>query len=166
MKPMNLVDFVRESNRIEGIHREPTRAEILRHTNFLNLHELTVADVEGFVSIYQPDAMIRKFDHLNVRVGDHIPPQGGPHIVHQLGLILHRANTYRGVVKDANGAYQVHQDYETLHPFTDGNGRSGRAVWHWQMRGHAPLGFLHHWYYQSLQCSRDVHHKLHSQEDL
>ena len=45
--------------------------------------------------------------------------------------------------------------YETLHPFMDGNGRSGRILWAWQMIEHniAPglsLGFLHAYYYQTL----------------
>jgi hypothetical protein len=35
-------------------------------------------------------------------------------------------------------------------PTTDGNGRSGRALWLWCMRGRAPLGFLHQFYYQTL----------------
>ena len=40
------------------------------------------------------------------------------------------------------------------HPFTDGNGRSGRALWLWQMNNHAPFGFLHTFYYQTLENSR------------
>ena len=46
-----------------------------------------------------------------------------------------------------------HVQYERLHPFTDGNGRSGRALWAWQMmrrREGLALGFLHRFYYQTL----------------
>ena len=51
--------------------------------------------------------------------------------------------------------FGIHLRYETLHPFMDGNGRSGRILWAWQMLHHdiAPgirLGFLHAFYYQTL----------------
>ena len=39
-------------------------------------------------------------------------------------------------------AWTAHCEYEALHPFTDGNGRSGRAIWLWLMHD-ASLGFLH-----------------------
>lgn len=45
-----------------------------------------------------------------------------------------------------------------LHPFMDGNGRTGRAVWAWAMQrdGQDPfaLSFLHRFYYQTLEYSR------------
>jgi Fic family protein len=44
----------------------------------------------------------------------------------------------------------------------DGNGRSGRAIWLWQMlrqEGGAPLGFLHHFYYQTLEA-QDVRKQM------
>lgn len=138
-------DYVRESNRIEGIKREPTQAEIAEHRRFLALGDPTVADLEHFVSVYQPGATLRDRVGLNVRVGDHRPPPGGPDIRRALERILQDAL--------ACPAWLTHIRYEKLHPFTDGNGRSGRVLWAWQMTrqvGGFPLGFLHHFYYQTL----------------
>ena len=151
---MSLRYFVSESNRIEGIQRDPHDREIEELERMLEAPSLTVARLCSFVNVYQPNAMLRKDCGLNVRVGDHIAPPGGPEIRQALEDILDRVNANRGMVRGESGAYAMHHAYETLHPFTDGNGRSGRAVWLWQMRGHAPLGFLHHWYYQSLQMGR------------
>lgn len=142
-------DFVRESNRIEGILRDPKQEEFEATLNFLSLDTLAVPDVVHLVSVYQPGAQLRLFPGVNVRVGDHIAPPGGPEIGNRLAALLD------GLPK-AN-AWRTHVEYETLHPFTDGNGRSGRAVWAWQMlrrqRG-LPLGFLHQFYYQTLHGVR------------
>lgn len=46
--------------------------------------------------------------------------------------------------------FEAHKRYEEIHPFVDLNGRTGRAIWLWQMGGPGSLGFLHSWYYQSL----------------
>ena len=146
MNRATLHSFVSESNRIEGIHRV-TKEEILATERFCALGSLQVKDVVELVAVYAPHAQLRTVHGLNVRVGQRIPPPGGPHIQANLESILQTAN------REVCTPYQVHQRYETLHPFTDGNGRSGRAIWLWQMR-EAPLGFLHHWYYQALQEGR------------
>lgn len=145
----SLNDFVRESNRIEGIHRDPTREELNATIKFLDLKNLSISAVVDFVAACQPGAVPRFAQGLDVRVGKHLPPRGGPHIQPALQAILDKANTKREV------AYEAHIEYEMLHPFTDGNGRSGRAIWLWSMGGiwNAPLGFLHHFYYQTLQSS-------------
>ena len=57
--------------------------------------------------------------------------------------------------------YDVHCEYEDLHPFMDGNGRTGRALLAWMMirrkgwESTFALPFLHRWYYQSLDRLRD-----------
>ena len=77
---------------------------------------------------------------MDVRVGDYIAPEGGPGIVSELQELL----------ESDCGPFYAHKWFEALHPFTDGNGRTGRLYWLWLMKD-APLGFLHTWYYQSLQ---------------
>lgn len=149
----DLVSFVRESNRIEGIRREPTQEEVDAHAVLLSLPELKRADIEAFVAIIAPGKPIRDRVGMNVTVGNHRPPPGGRTILVDLHHILGRANK-------RHSPFKVHQAYETLHPFMDGNGRSGRAIWLWMMLkiGHDPhvlqRGFLHTWYYQSLSASR------------
>ena len=157
---MTLTDFIRESNRIEGYRHEPTDREIHAHRHMLLLKEIRVGDLENFVNLIQPGAALRHIYGMNVTVGDHTPPPGGPEIRQWLKAQLDDMTLWErdnpALPRRCKFAYDWHHKYETLHPFMDGNGRSGRILWLRQMGGveNAPLGFLHHWYYQSLQFSR------------
>lgn len=142
----NLTDFVLESNRIEGINRPATPKEIEAHRLFLSRPKVAVDNLEQFVTEVQPGAVLRRSSNLNVRVGRHTAPPGGPGIIESLELILARAVK----IDHYNDVFRIHCDYEILHPFTDGNGRSGRVLWLWMMGGKAPLRFLHEFYYQTL----------------
>ena len=148
---INIPEFVRESNMIESIFRDPTSRELMALDEFVCLAELTVEDVKTFVSINQPGAVIRDREGLDVQVGGHVPPPGSPHMPLALADLLERIN-----LRDIE-PWHAHVEYESLHPFTDGNGRSGRAIWAWQMRHwnrNIFNTFLQTFYYQTLQNSR------------
>ncbi len=84
---------------------------------------------------------------MSVSVGRHCPPDGGPEVERSLRKLVRRA--------DGDGEpYSTHCAFEALHPFTDGNGRTGRMIWAWMMKEQKDydfsLLFLHKFYYQTL----------------
>ncbi len=141
------INFIKESNRIEGIFREPKEAEVEEYCRFMALDEIIIDDMIQFVSVYQPGAELRDRPGMNVRIGNYFPPAGDITIKTRLMDIINFANT-----RSKQIAHKVHIMYETLHPFMDGNGRSGRMLWVWMMQ-EAPLGFLHTFYYQTLAAA-------------
>jgi len=151
-----LKDFLRESLRIEGIIRNPTDAEMKAARKFLALKKITVADMVALVAVIAPDAKLRNVPGRNVvirRVHEdgtekitYRAPQGGPQIETGLRLLLNGAAS--------KNPHELHCAYETLHPFTDGNGRSGRLLWLWCRKGVAPLLFLQEFYYETLNAYR------------
>lgn len=144
---MNTRDLVEESNRIEGIDRPPTDAEIREHERFVGLEQVTISELQSFVKIYQPNARLRSFPGMDVRVGSYVPPKGGEHIVAQLQALLIGVNAGEKL-----SPWDAHIQYEKLHPFSDCNGRSGRILHYWALRRSSrSLGFLHEFYYQTLK---------------
>lgn len=143
--------FVTESNAIEGITRPPLDYEVEAHATLLSLPSITVADLEAFVKDVAA-VPLRRQPGQNVCVGAYRPPPGGPNIEYELETLL------ADIAAGCTTPYRAHIRYELLHPFMDGNGRSGRALWAWhkQRNGHDPfqLPFLQAHYYASLDAAR------------
>lgn len=140
-------NFLLESNAIEGIYGDVPQREVAEYDRFMALEKITLNDVYRYVMICSPKAVLRDLHRLDVEVGSYRPPKGSPYIRDALEHLIESIND------GSLSPYRAHCEYESLHPFTDGNGRSGRMIWMWMMR-EAPLGFLHTFYYQSLDGYR------------
>jgi len=155
----DILNFIKESNKIEGISEYDQEKQYIAYQEFLNLDEITVEDIVTFALVlhstsndsggYKPELRGKK--GMDVRVGSHFPISGGPEVIISLKWILSDLNM------KAN-PYKNHCHYEHLHPLTDCNGRTGRAIWAWQMMNHFDydfrLGFLQPWYYMGLDNFR------------
>lgn len=143
-----LVQFILESNVIEGLDEEQQAwNEMSLYSWMLGLKALTFADVANFVNQVAPGAKVRSTFGMDVTIGESPPPKGGPEITERLGLLLWHISH-----KDPH-PFLAHREYERLHPFMDGNGRSGRMIWLWQMRKRGyqyGRPFLLEYYYQSI----------------
>lgn len=144
-----LLNFVRESWKIEGLPLTESEAHDIAefHRLWLQADNVCVASLHAAAERFTGKKMIlRERFGMDVRVGNHVPQRGGPLVRDLLNDLL--------VEPDRFHPYVLHQKFEHLHPFMDGNGRTGRLLWLWAMhnRGMGTYkGFLHTWYYQSLE---------------
>lgn len=167
MNKYDLINFIKESNAIEGLHHEPDAQEIEAYQEFLALGQINICDISRLVSSIQPGAMLRSRKGMNVRIGNYYPPHGGRLLIKKFKKLLADWVAIFGGEIDVfsrewrlEKILEIHCHYEALHPYTDGNGRSGRAIWLWCMlkadidRYFLTRGFLRTYYYQTLSVNR------------
>jgi len=91
----------------------------------LRLHEIIAGQVmdQGEAGCYRT---------IRVRVGPYIPPP--PELVSGLMLeLLEWWNRESGTLSPVLSSAIIHYQFEAIHPFADGNGRTGRALALWEL---------------------------------
>ncbi len=101
------------------------RKRRITHEDILRLHAVMASDVMD-----QGDA--GRYREIRVRVGRYLPP--APELVSGLMAELlewwnARSVTWSPVLSSAI----IHYQFEAIHPFADGNGRTGRALALWEL---------------------------------
>lgn len=100
-------------------------AKRIRHDHILELHRILAGKVmdQGEAGRYRTIA---------VRVGRYVPPP--PHDVSGLMFeLLEWWNKESTKLSPVLSSAILHHQFETIHPFADGNGRTGRALALWEM---------------------------------
>lgn len=105
---------------------EKTSAKkIITTQDLLRLHKIIATDV-------MDQGKPGRFRDIQVRVGHYIPPP--PDRVSQLvSELLEWWNNYSSKWSPVISSGVVHYQFETIHPFADGNGRTGRALALWEL---------------------------------
>jgi Fic family protein len=107
-------------------HIEKNAAKkILRHEDILKLHRILAADV-------MDHGKAGRYRTSSVRVGDYIPPQAGD-VSGLMFELLEWWNKSSTELSPIVSSAIIHYRFEAIHPFADGNGRTGRALALWEL---------------------------------
>lgn len=99
--------------------------QAITHEDVLRLHRIMAADV-------MDQGTAGKYRTISVRVGHHVPPP--PEEVSGLMFeLLTWWNKESAGLSPVLSSAIVHYRFEAIHPFADGNGRTGRALALWEL---------------------------------
>lgn len=140
----NVLYFLRESNAIEEVYDDVALVDSFLAWEFLMSKDaLTVKDVltsHQILMDYQPIPNKYKgdFRDVPVRIGYSVKNMPKP-VIHS--LIEDLLNDMNNNVNPSD-AVMHHVQFENIHPFIDGNGRSGRLLLNWELVKHLGLNLL------------------------
>ena len=114
---------------LRWVEKRARQTKAITHEDLFRLHRLLAAEVmdQGEAGRYRT---------IPVRVGKHVPP--APDMVS--GLVRELLDWWNGPSREWSPVLTsaiLHYQFEDIHPFADGNGRTGRmlALWEFYRRG-------------------------------
>lgn len=106
------------------IEKHATKKRIT-HEHILKLHAIIASDV-------MDQGQAGRYRDIRVRVGHYLPP--APEMVSGLmAELLEWRNTKSAKWSPVISSAVIHYQFEAIHPFADGNGRTGRALALWEL---------------------------------
>lgn len=124
--------LIKESNAIEGITDPKEIKQSLVAWDYIYNHNFplthgAIQKVQKIITINQPlrpdqRGYYRDLSKTNVRVGNYTPPDYG----FVPGMMSNWLLDYGDMTP-----WEAHKRFEAIHPFVDGNGRTGRMIMWW-----------------------------------
>ena len=101
------------------------RKRRITHADILRLHAVIASEV-------MDQGLSGRYREIRVRVGQYLPP--APEMVSGLmAELLEWWNTRSATWSPVLSSAIIHYQFEAIHPFADGNGRTGRALALWEI---------------------------------
>lgn len=155
-------EHIRHSNLIEDIDDPAEDARSLEAWEWLQeqkmLSQLVILELHKRITISQLGDDAGRFRSVSVTVGGHYPPDGMVMKGQIYGWGIDMIEHWKTL-----DPKEMHVRFEKIHPFIDGNGRTGRMLmwWHENRLGREPTLIRsneadRHYYYQWFREDSDV----------